>query len=443
MYFEESAEKRQFQIMMDGVKYDIPTQFPRITLVSPTVYNSIVFSPNHIYKVQESVSPTVLKSIIDYWIYEKIPEITLSNFSDFQKLDAEFSIENFKSVLKSSINHWTEKKQILCQLLNSSYKDQSLILQSISSKIDDYLVEFGLEFMTLPINILSNIFYNSECNLTRHQLAYSLIINQAKINPEVYSLLPRLNGNELPIEILEDCIAHRSERNEFMPYFDISFVTDLKRQFSLLQEENRRILNSIEDLKKTRITSEVVARLFYQDKAFDGICKFMQSNFNLTLTGGGSQAINYSVNNVIDYISDNSKYYFNYMRNEYSNSPKDAFIQFDFHNLSIQLFSYDIQSANNPKDTRFHPKSWKIVGSNDGINWTNVLDQKNNCVELNGPSYYSHFICTNPSTESFRYIRYLQEEAWDQDDTRHNNYNIHLRKIELYGIIYQKKGGEK
>lgn len=125
MYFEEPSEKRKFQIIMDGVEYDIPTQFPRITLVSPTVYNSIVFSPNHIYKVQETVSPTVLKSIIDYWIYEKIPEITLSNFSDFQKLDAEFSIENFKNVLKSSINHWTEKKQILCQLLNSSYKDQS------------------------------------------------------------------------------------------------------------------------------------------------------------------------------------------------------------------------------------------------------------------------------------------------------------------------------
>lgn len=296
--------------------------------------------------------------------------------------------------------------------------------------------------MKLPINILSNIFYNSECNLTKHQLAYSLIINQAKINPEVYSLLPRLSGNELPIEILEDCIAHRSERNEFMPYFDISFVADLKRQFSLLQEENRRILNSIEDLKKTRITSEVVAHLFYQDKAFDGICRFMQSNFNLTLTGGGSQAMNYSVNNVIDYISDNSNYYFNYMRKIQIHQKMHTFnlisIIYRF-NYFLMIFKVPI----NPKDTRFHPKSWKIVGSNDGVNWTNVLDQKNNCVELNGPSYYAHLICNNPSTESFRYIRYLQEEAWDTNDNHHNNYNIHLRKIELYGIIYQKKGGEK
>lgn len=81
----------------------------------------------------------------------------------------------------------------------------------------------------------------------------------------------------------------------------------------------------------------------------------------------------------------------------------------------MALHSYLIRSNSNSKSLHYHPKSWKIEGSNDHTNWT-LLDNRVNDDSINGSFKQNIFICQQikyqDSTEAFRYIRYVQNDCW-------------------------------
>lgn len=160
------------------------------------------------------------------------------------------------------------------------------------------------------------------------------------------------------------------------------------------------------------------------------------TNGTLTLTGGTDPLLNpyHPITNVTEYDEKINDYFYNF-HSTLAPSEESNFIDFDFGQRKVRISSYTIRSNKNNEYGRYHPKSWKICGSNDKKNW-DVLDHQLDCCELNGPYKQHRFIC-DPVKGKYRYIRYVQEDSFDSARTRSNfKYIIYLTCIEFFGEIY-------
>lgn len=118
----------------------------------------------------------------------------------------------------------------------------------------------------------------------------------------------------------------------------------------------------------------------------------------------------------------------------------DNWIEFDFKTKTVELFSYEIRSPSVDTTTNnymFTPKSWKIVGSHDRID-SDCLDEQVNRSELNGKSSSAHFVCKTPTHNSYRYIRFIQNDNWgDCQQYDINTMCICISMFEIYGNIFE------
>ena len=118
--------------------------------------------------------------------------------------------------------------------------------------------------------------------------------------------------------------------------------------------------------------------------------------------------------------------------------PKsEAWIEFDFVNRKVDVTSYSIRTIYNSINI-YHPKTWKIMGSNDHENWS-LIDEQIDSSVLNGPSYSAHFQCGSKS-QFYRYIRYFQLKNWNSSNSEiyFENY-IGLSSIEFFGSILSEQ----
>ena len=207
------------------------------------------------------------------------------------------------------------------------------------------------------------------------------------------------------------------------------------------------ILNILDNEKETHdkemnINNNIIKCEYMYNNKFNGIISYLKqitydiidgSNDHLRITGSGIQA-QYSISNLLLFDDkDIDKCYVNW-NNRLTES--DACIEFDFVKRKINMTSYSIRTIFNAQNV-YHPKSWKIMGSNDHEQWE-LIDMKENNEELNGPRKCSNFECIN-KIGFYRYIKYIQTENWSTTYYvySYNNmkYYIGLSAIEFFGSI--------
>lgn len=220
----------------------------------------------------------------------------------------------------------------------------------------------------------------------------------------------------------------------------INLVDDLKKRVNELEIENKKL--------KTEIG--YFATLDYNPKEdIFGILSYFEKyekNFKISMTGGGSQEPCRSFPCLTNYNGFcNTSYYYNYKNGPKSNtSYEQSYIQFDFSVFfKIELSSYFIRSYSNGPNTSYHPKTWKMLGSNDLYNWV-LLDNRIDDTHLNDNFASYNFTCNNIDCKKrYRYIRYLQLDNYSDNSTYPNNpYNILICNFELYGKIYRSIQGD-
>ncbi|KAK8882980.1 hypothetical protein M9Y10_045627 [Tritrichomonas musculus] len=151
----------------------------------------------------------------------------------------------------------------------------------------------------------------------------------------------------------------------------------------------------------------------------------------VTLSATGYINPSYPVTNIKSY---DNNYFFNYSSNN-PTTESESIIKFDFgSSRRVDLYSYFIRS-NCCGPSYYHPKSWRIEGSNDDRLWT-LLDSRLNDEHLRGGYKEHHFECQEnrhlDEHSRFRYIRYVQRDSWlDQYP-----YNVYLTYFELYGDVF-------
>lgn len=170
-----------------------------------------------------------------------------------------------------------------------------------------------------------------------------------------------------------------------------------------------------------------ISRPFAGESLPKGIIYFLGDS--ISLSAGGKHNSIHPLTNIKKF---NDKNFFNYDR-YIPVSESDSYIEFDFgQSKKIDLFSYLIRSTNGD-ESFYHPKSWRIEGSNDKISW-NCLDHRKDDQNLRGKLKLHCFQCENNKNENnkFRYIRYVQEDSWWKDCP----YYVNITYFELYGDIF-------
>ena len=110
------------------------------------------------------------------------------------------------------------------------------------------------------------------------------------------------------------------------------------------------------------------------------------------------------------------------------NNPNDNII-IDFKNKKINLKGYSIRSRPDHGVNRYHLKSWKVLGSNDRLNWFE-FDKKINNSDINNQNVSKYFECSNNSNEFFEFIKIeLIDTNWS------NDWYFTISQLELFGIL--------
>ena len=157
----------------------------------------------------------------------------------------------------------------------------------------------------------------------------------------------------------------------------------------------------------------------------------LETNNIMKISGGGSKSVTYPLTNLIKYDSNQiNLHYYNYANLTDANES-EGWIEFDFCERKVNLSSYTIRT-NSDHENWNHPKTWRIVGSNDKDHWVTLDHQTNNSV-LRGKCLQHRFQCENKNKNYYRYIKYIQEDNWNRNTQQ--KYDIYLTCIEFFGSI--------
>ena len=238
-----------------------------------------------------------------------------------------------------------------------------------------------------------------------------------------------------------------NQANDFI--FILQEIVECNSNEIRVPEDKRNVYNQIFHILGNDIlrTSNNVIRCEYLfDYMFEGIISYLKqitfdsvdgSSDHLKLTGTGTDQ-RFPLSNLLLFeYKDADRIYTN---RKHHLTKDDAWIEYDFGKRKINVTSYSIRTSYFLNDC-FHPKSWKIMGSNDHQNWE-LIDIKENNEELNGSRRACRFKCTNQNG-FFRYIKYIQIEnhrrkiqySRGKPNMEMCQYIIGLSAMEFFGSI--------
>lgn len=206
---------------------------------------------------------------------------------------------------------------------------------------------------------------------------------------------------------------------------------DFKSQLDALNETVRRLTaklkeqaDAIDQLKQKEIKrpNPSFSCSFTSELNPKGIISYLGDSVTLSCTVN-NDPFDHPLINITKF--DDSRF-INY-RYGSGKSESDTYITFDFGtSRKIDLYSYFIRSVG------FHPKTWRIDGSNDQSNWTLIDRRVNNPNLMNGDRH--HFECKEAKHGDancrYRFIRYAQESSYN------GSYLVYLDFFELYGDVF-------
>lgn len=99
-YFDQS--KKQFKLILNSNIFFIPSDFTRLSDISPNIYHFLMNEQQ--YVVQSIVSYEVMRSFIDYLDKNINPNINSSNKIEYLQLSKEFNVMNNLIRFRTQLN---------------------------------------------------------------------------------------------------------------------------------------------------------------------------------------------------------------------------------------------------------------------------------------------------------------------------------------------------
>ena len=393
---------------------------------------------------------------IDPTIREYELNIPINIESDDTQKQVELLLKSAEEKVKISKNQQNSFKII--QILLGEPEENNIDIQI--NNIDEAFSFLSTELHTKSIEYLShnlleiitkNYFTNIEISIAKEIIDFYFEIEKTNKSDELTSIFTNLLQND-DENIVMHFLLHidDSEYTKEMVDYILDHMSDevVNSEFCQIIGKYRNLLLKMFSQEKhdKRHDKQNLIDCSFKGDELDGIFSRMQKTFNsdlcesgnLKISGGGDQDDSnypqYSLKNLIKYDSQNiDKCFYNFHLKIPSES--DGWIEFDFGERKINLSSYTLRSCCSGAGSEIFPKSWRIVGSNDGEKWDELDHQVNNS-SLRIKLQQHRFECQNKNSNYYKLIRYIQE-----DSTNSNyKYYIFFTCIEFFGsILLQSK----
>lgn len=325
----------------------------------------------------------------------------IENYTKLRDLNEKYNKNNFKcSVEEIMVGNDLIRQEIDFVSSHFSEIDASKIKKLNPSIIEDIISNAKLQLTDEDslLRFIMDLYSND------HKLAYLFgNVNFLNVSQKVFQRFSSIFQYDDLSPYIWDSIIERTTKSQLEP---ISDTVNLKAY----RQENKEI--SIPYVKNKEFKG-IINHLTDETGSNIHDNKTVEVNSNLVTPGKDPR-------NLLDYDFRNNLNY------EAANSKDYAWVCFDFKNNLVKITDYTIKSANCAKDG-YHLRSWTIEQSDDGHNWTEI-DERKNCLSLNGKSLVASFKVKNNSDYA-RYVRIRQtDQPWGGG-------HIWFRAIEFYGFI--------
>ena len=404
------------------------------------------------------IDPTINQYEID------IPPILLKKKSE-ELLEEE--LQNISTIIKKLLKSTTEKVNLskeeeikvslICQLLGErkdnldeiKFSNNNEALSYLSTELHDESIKFlsrhlidtineGQLFQldeSLIIEIIDEYFSDGSNDRMRENKEKS---NQEQEEQEIFEKLCSLGESGIVIHFLL-----RIKRDKYTKDM-IEYIREHISDEIISREMNQIVRQFLLHLSEMIIMKEdeAIEKIEYEGDELKGIISYLKEKHGDDLCDKGEISItdigthhevSGHLNNLIKYNQDhiNEYYYNNCGKNPFPNAS-EGWIEFDFKKRKVKLTSYTLRTSGNGPYCEYHPKSWRIVGSNDRKDWEIINQQVNNS-SLNDRHRQHRFECSN-NNKCYRFIRYIQDDSWKPQ----REHNIFLTCVEFFGSISEQ-----
>ena len=377
-----------------------------------------------------------------------VNEFTLKLSSSIQnQIETKELIECIILLLKSTqekikINKEKENSIILTQYLLGSEDDQLLGRIKINN-IQDAISFLSTELHRTSVKYLSDhlieVIESGKLKTIDESITKAIIdeyfykqIGEKKPNNlkeirKIFSLLQKKEDSQIVMHFLLN-LNYCDFNSEMLMYISSNLSDEIinNELGRIIRKFQEQILKQLSQNNNNNIT-----KIDYAGNELSGIFTYLNitngtfkiSDSQLPTSGG-------KIDNLTKFDKENlDKFYTN--QNDGPAKKSEGWINFDFGPNKINLSSYTIRTCSSSSNGYSHPKTWQIVGSNDGLNW-DVLDTQTNNSILNGKYKQHRFECEK-NDNFYQYIRFIQKDSWYHD--QNYKYNIYLTCIEFFGSL--------
>ena len=342
-------------------------------------------------------------------------------FSDeySQKFDFHFINTNYHKTIYELHNEIIRKEELIKQqnenivnLMNEEKEKNRNEMNEMKNQLNEIIANL-INKEKEKLNDEMNKFKREQNESTANLIS----AEREKMNAEIAEL-KRKQSEELNL-LKEEKDRQISEQASYFT----KQINDLRDNFNQTLNQQNELIVKLQNEKKDKFTCCPLLN----ESNLNGINAHLGNS--VSLSAGGNHRSSYPLSNI---TVNNDNQFYNFQKESEPTSENDAWIEFDYGPVvKVCLQSYLIRSNSNPPNTYYHPKSWRIMGSNDKKNWEK-LDQRINDSNLNGGSKQHNYQCqeTGPD-KKYRYIRYIQDDSWENQ----SKYKIYIKYFELYGSI--------
>lgn len=270
------------------------------------------------------------------------------------------------------------------------------------------------EFKTIQMSTLYRILNHKNLKIKTEDQLLNFVNKMYSIDSK-YSILYE--------SILFKNVTSDMIMNDFFSVFDLNDITssiwrnisDCFQKETINKMKNRYKENAI--LLHKKENEELKGVINYLRKQSNGD---INKEIQFTSSSVNSNAPSHQPENVANHEEQN--------KNFCSENVSNSWICFYFNKYKIIPSEYEIRSRNGIANW-YHPKSWIIECSNDNISWE-ILDERKDCLCLNGKRITHTFQLKNQTNKEFRYIRMRSTGP----DCNGSNY-LTFEAFELYGKL--------
>lgn len=423
---EKKEDDKQFKIVTSTNKARVISKnINDIYQIDPTVnnyeinyQNSLSQDENRILKITEKIIESTEKQI----------SIDEEEKNDFYRLLIQLGEKTTKN--EEEIGKTISSIDEAISLLSTEFHNSSIIY--LSERMKDFLSKnWSEKINTEIVNEIIDTFFDKkkEDDENNYEELFETMIQKDEEVSVIMHFLTKLKFEEMNEKMIEYIYEHLDDdimNNEFS---QIVFIIR-QHYITILKQETNKNKNKIINIESTNE---------YNGNELKGLIDYLESKYGenletnniMKISGGGSKSVTYPLTNLIKYDSNQiNLHYYNYANLTDANES-EGWIEFDFCERKVNLSSYTIRT-NSDHENWNHPKTWRIVGSNDKDHWVTLDHQTNNSV-LRGKCLQHRFQCENKNKNYYRYIKYIQEDNWNSDTKQ--KYDIYLTCIEFFGSI--------